>query len=125
VIHDFGDVIELCYANFFGSGQSLCPKPGIIRRDKVVVIESWAKRGSNIREEDGNPCSSRTVGGVFRTGFSVKDGEPIYLYRAITVECFRGVPFPARGPAAEILRASEKPPVPYEKPSRIPAKRAG
>jgi hypothetical protein len=32
-----------------------------------------------------------------------------------------GVPFPAHGLATEILRASEKPPAPYEKPSRIAA----
>src|SRR5438034_10065153 len=34
----------------------------------------------------------------------------------------RVVPFPGRRPAVEILRASEKPPAPCEKPARIGAK---
>src|SRR5579859_6162572 len=33
----------------------------------------------------------------------------------------REVPSPGRGPAVEILRASQKPPAPCEKPSRIEA----
>src|ERR1700693_161645 len=37
----------------------------------------------------------------------------------------RVVPFPGRGPAVEILRASEKPPAACEKPARIGANETG
>ena len=69
---------------------SAVSEAGIIRRDKVVAI---GKLGEERLE---HPCGRRKsvqqkkCRRVFRTGFSVKDGESIYLYRAIKSRVFHG-----------------------------------
>ena len=62
----------------------------VIGRDKVIAIgkpgeerlEHPRRRGKSVQQEKRRR--------VFRAGLSVKDGEPIYLYRAIKSRVFHG-----------------------------------
>jgi hypothetical protein len=104
-IHGFGDVIERV-REFLRVWPVTISEAGVIGRDKVIVIGKLGEerlehprgRRESVQQEKGRS--------VFRTGLSVKDGESIYLYRAIKSSgVSRDVPFPGRGPALEILRA--------------------
>src|SRR5882762_892186 len=89
VIHDFGDVIERV-RELFRVWPVAVSEAGIIRRDKVIAIgklgEETLKHPRGRRESVQQEKRWR----VFRTGLSVKDGESIYLYRAINSRVFQG-----------------------------------
>ena len=89
VIHDFGDVIERV-RELFRVRPVAVSEAGIIRRDKAVAIGQLG--GKRIEHPRGRRKSvqQKKRRRVFRTGFSVKDGESIYLYRAINSRVFQG-----------------------------------
>src|SRR5260370_27997889 len=90
VIHDFGDVIERV-RELFRVWPVAVPEAGIIRRDKVVVIGKLGEERIEHPRGRRKSMQQKKCRRVFRTGFSVKDGEPICLYRAINSRVFQGV----------------------------------
>src|SRR5712671_4749013 len=89
VIHGFGDVIERV-REFFRVWPVTVSEAGVIRRDQVIVIrklgEEWLEHPRGRRESVQQEKRRR----LFRAGLSVKDGESIYLYRAIKSRVFHG-----------------------------------
>src|SRR5258705_2109894 len=80
--HGFGDVIERV-REFFRVWPVTVSEAGVVGRDKVIVI---GKRGEERLEHPRGRRESvqqEKRRRVFRPGLSVKDGESIYLYRAI------------------------------------------
>src|SRR5437879_2949410 len=82
VIHDFGDVIERV-RELFRVWPVAVSEAGIIRRDKVVVIGKLGEERIEHPRGRRKSVQQKKRRRVFRTGYSVKDGECIYLYRLI------------------------------------------
>src|ERR1700731_732723 len=82
VIHDDGEIIER--VGEFRSGWPVAvPKSRVIRRDKVITVGEPGEQGFEHPRRRGKSVQKEKRWRVFRAGFSVEDGEPIYLYRAI------------------------------------------
>src|SRR6266853_4482257 len=87
MIHDLGIVIKRV-GEFFRVGPIALPEARVIWRDKVILIrkpgeerlEHSRRRRKSVQQEKDRR--------LFRSGFSIKDGEPIYLYRAIRGRVF-------------------------------------
>src|SRR5882762_4772973 len=89
VIHDFGDVIERV-RELFRVWPVAVSEAGIVRRDKVVVIGKLGDERIEHPRGRRKSVQQKKRRRVFRTIFSVKDGESIYLYRAINSRVFQG-----------------------------------
>jgi hypothetical protein len=115
VVHGFGDVIERV-REFFRVWPVTVSEAGVIGRDKVKVIgklgEERLEHPRGRRESVQQEMRRR----VFRTGFSVKDGEPLDLYVAI-----KGWVLPGLALASEMARASQEPKARCGRPARIGA----
>src|SRR6266702_1154311 len=89
VIHDLGVVIE-GIREFFRVRPVAVSEARVIGRDKVIAIgkpgeerlEHPRRRGKSVQQEKRRR--------VFRAGLSVKDGETVYLCRAIKSWVFHG-----------------------------------
>src|SRR6266481_9237547 len=89
VIHGFGDVIERV-RKFFRVWPVTVSEAGVIGRDKMVVIGKLGEEGLEHPRGRREPVEQEQDRRVFRTSFSVKDGEPVYVYRAIKSRVFHG-----------------------------------
>src|SRR5467141_1092669 len=89
VIHDFGEVIERV-REFFRVWPVTVSEAGVIRRHKVIVIGKLGEERLEHPRGRRESVQQEKRRRVFRTGFSVKDGESIYLYRAIKSRVFHG-----------------------------------
>src|SRR5207245_10998153 len=63
---------------------------GVVGRDKMVVSGKLGEEGLEHPRGRREPVQQEKDRRVFRTSFSVKDGEPVYLYRAIKSRVFHG-----------------------------------
>jgi hypothetical protein len=63
MIHDCSQMVErVCK---FLQVRPIAVSEAWVSGAKVMAIEGRAKRGSNIRDEDGSPCKSKIVGASF------------------------------------------------------------
>ena len=89
VIHGFGDVIERV-REFLRVRPVTVSEARIIGRDKVIVIGKLGEEGLEHPRGRRESVQQEKRWRVFRPGLSVKDGESIYLYRAIKSRVFHG-----------------------------------
>ena len=87
--HGFGDVIERV-REFFRVWPVTVSEAGIIGRDKVIVIGKLGEERLEHPRGRRESVQQEKRRRVFRTGFSVKDGEPLDLYVAIKGWVFHG-----------------------------------
>jgi hypothetical protein len=64
VIHDLGDVIERI-SEFFRVRPIAMAEARVIGRDKMIAIGKPREERLEIRDEEGSPCSRRSVGASF------------------------------------------------------------
>ncbi len=89
MIHGFGNVIERV-REFLRVWPVTVSEARVIGCDKVIVMgEPRVQRFEHPRGRR-EPVQQEKGRRVFRTSFSVKDGESIYLYRAIRRLRFHG-----------------------------------
>ena len=89
VAHDLGDVIERV-REFFRVRPIAVPETGIIRRDEVITIRKPREERLEHARGRGKTVQQKKRWRFLRAGLSVKDGEPIDLYRAIKSRVFHG-----------------------------------
>ena len=78
VIHDFGDVVERV-GELFRVGPVAMAEAGVIGRDKAIAIGKSGEERLEHAGGRGKAVEEEKRRGIFRTGFSVKDREAIYL----------------------------------------------
>src|SRR5207237_6375580 len=88
-IHGFGDVIERV-REFLRIGPVAVAEAGIIGRDHVITIGQPGEKRLKHSRRRRKSVQQEKRRRVFRSGLSVRDGEPIYLYRAIKSRAFHG-----------------------------------
>jgi hypothetical protein len=95
VIHDLGVAIE-CIREFFRVRPITVSEARVIGRDQMIAIgkpgeerlEHSRRRRKSVEQEKRRR--------LFRACLSIKDGEPIDLYRAIKSRVFHGIFFSFR-----------------------------
>src|SRR6476659_9329854 len=87
VTHNLGVVIE-GIREFFRVRPVALSEARVIWRDKMILIRKPGKERLKHSRCRGKSVEQEKRRRLFRTGFSIKDGEPIYLDRAIRGRVF-------------------------------------
>src|SRR5437899_12745158 len=89
MIHDLGIVIERV-GEFFRVRPVAMSEARIIWCDEVILIRKPGEERLEHSRRRRKSVQQEKRRRVFRSGFSIKDGEPIYLDRAIKSWVFHG-----------------------------------